>query len=78
LSNHSSRKTIDTHHQQVSDARIRKLKREYQREHERELHRREMKAAFIAWEVVKGIFIACLFSTLMSAVVYAINDIYGG
>lgn len=78
MSNHSSQKTINTHHQQVANAKLRKLKREYEREHKRELHRQEMKALVIAWEVLKGIIIACGMTMMMSAVVYALHVVYGG
>ena len=78
MSNHSSQKAIDTHHQQVSNARIRKLKREYEREHKRDIHRREMKAAFIAWEILKGVIVACLFTSLISSVIYCLYSLFGG
>ena len=78
MSNHSSRKTIDTHHQQVSDARIRKMKREYEREYKKEIHRREMRRLGIAWEVLKGIIVACLFTSLISSVIYCLYSLFGG
>ena len=77
MSNHASRKTIDLHHQQVSNARLRKLKREYEHEHERELHRREMKAYGRAWEIFKAVYIACVLTALVSAGMYAVKVIYG-
>jgi len=78
LSNHSTQNRIDLHHKQVKSARLCKMKREYEREYKKEMHRREMRRFGIAWEVLKGVIVACLFTSLISSVIYCLYSLFGG
>ena len=78
MSNHANKSTIDLHHNQVKNAKLKRLKREYDRNHRKELHRRELKSFAIAWECLKGIIVACLFTSLISSVMYCLYSLFGG
>jgi len=69
LSNHASKKTINLHHSQVENARLRKLKREY----EKSKQRHEMKYFGIIWELFKAVFAVCVLTTLICSIIYAIR-----
>lgn len=77
MSNHSSQKTINLHHSQVENARIRKLKREYEREHRKELHWHEMKKLAFGFEVVKGLIVASVMTSLIASVIYCLYSLFG-
>ena len=78
MSNHSTQNRIDLHHSQKESARLRKMKREYEREYKKEIQRREMRKFGIAWEVLKGVIVACLFTSLISSVIYCLYSLFGG
>ena len=78
MSNHSTQSRIDLHHSQVESSRLRKMKREYEREYKKEMHRHEMRRLGIAWEVLKGVIVACLFTSLISSVIYCLYSLFGG
>ena len=77
MSNHSTQNRIDLHHDQKENARLRKMKREYEREYKKEMHRREMRKFGVAWEIFKAVYIACVITALVSAGMYAVKVIYG-
>ena len=73
MSNHTSQKAINLHHTQQENARLRRLKHEYEREHRKELHRLEMKQLGIMWELFKAVFAVCVLTTLICSIIYAIR-----
>lgn len=77
MSNHSSQSRINLHHSQVENAKIRKLKRKYEREHQKEIHRTEMKKLAFGLEVVKGLIVASVMTSLIASVIYCLYSLFG-
>ena len=76
MSSSHSKKTIEKHHVQVDNSRLRKIKEQYEKDHAKQQYRREMKQLGIAWQVFKAVYIACLFLSLLSAMGWAIGEVY--
>ena len=76
MSSHHNKKTIELHCQQVDNAKLRRLQERYQRDHAKQQHRREMKSLGMAWEIFKAVYIACVLLTLLSAMAWALGEIY--
>lgn len=77
MSNHANNKTINLHHTQVNNAKLRKIRQQYRREHEAVLKKHRMRAFGIAWEVFKAVYIACVIFVLINGLIYALSGLYG-
>lgn len=76
MSNHRSQKSINLHHKQVDNARLKKLKAQYEREHRYNAQRARGLRVKLAIDIFKAVYISFFVIGLATAIIYCLSELF--